>query len=91
MNRRTFLRSTAAAGVLSTFNFHVLGQDKTGKKYRTALKGQFTQGSNVQLQVRNEKGNSVLDFKSVPIEEVGTLILALMDHVPPSGGLRGAE
>src|SRR5688572_18642598 len=47
MNRRTFLRSTAAAGVLSTFNFHVLGQDKTGKKYRTALIGCGWWGNNI--------------------------------------------
>ena len=47
MNRRTFLRSTAAAGVLSTFNFHVLGQDKAGKKYRTALIGCGWWGNNI--------------------------------------------
>jgi hypothetical protein len=60
-------------------------------QYRTALKGQFTQGSNVQVLVRNEKGNSVLDFKSVPVAEVGTLLLALMDHVPPGSELRPVE
>jgi hypothetical protein len=61
------------------------------EQYREALKGQFPQGSNVQVQVRNEKGNSVLDFKSIPVAEVGTLILALMDHVPPGSPLRQAE
>lgn len=61
------------------------------EKYRTALKGQFPQGNNVQVQVRNEKGNSVLDFKSIPIAQVGTLILALMDHVPPGSEPRQAE
>ena len=61
------------------------------EKYRAALKGQFTQGSNVQVQVRNEKGNSVLDFMSVPMAEVGALILALMDHLPPGSELRRAE
>ncbi|HLL03308.1 MAG TPA: hypothetical protein VK539_22185 [Myxococcaceae bacterium] len=61
------------------------------EKYRTALKGQFPQGSNVQVQVRNEKGNSVLDFKSIPVAQVGTLILALMDHVPPGSELRRTE
>jgi hypothetical protein len=60
-------------------------------QYRTALKGQFPQGSNVQVLVRNEKGNSVLDFKSIPVAEVGTLLLALMDHVPPGSELRRAE
>jgi len=61
------------------------------EKYRAALKGQFSQGSDVQLKVRNEKGNSVLDIKSVPMAEVGTLILALMDHVPPGSQLRRKE
>jgi hypothetical protein len=60
-------------------------------QYRTALQGQFTQGSNVQVLVRNEKGNSVLDFKSIPVAEVGTLLLALMDHVPLGSGPRRAE
>jgi hypothetical protein len=57
-------------------------------KYRTALKGQFTQGSDVQLKVRNAKGNSVLDIKNIPIAEVATLILTLMDHLPPGSELR---
>ena len=61
------------------------------EKYRTALKGQFPQGSNVQVQVRNEKGSSVLDFKSIPVAQVGTLILALMDHVPQGSEPRRAE
>jgi len=39
----------------------------------------------------NEKGNSVLDFKSVPVAEVATLILALMDYLPAGGELRRAE
>ena len=59
--------------------------------YREALKGQFPQGSHVQVLVRNEKGSSVVDFKSVPLAEVGTLILALMDHVPPGSALRRRE
>jgi len=60
-------------------------------QYRTALKGQFSQGSVVQVLVRNEKGSSVLDFKSIPVAEVGTLIMALMDHVPPGSELRRVE
>jgi hypothetical protein len=59
--------------------------------YREVLKGQFPQASHVQLVVRNEKGTSVLDFKSVPLAEVGTLILALMDHLPPGSDLRRGE
>jgi len=60
-------------------------------QYWEALKGQFTQGSNVQVLVRNEKGSSVLDFKSVPVAEAGTLSLALMDHVPPGSELHRVE
>jgi hypothetical protein len=59
--------------------------------YREALQGQFPQGSHVQVLVRNEKGSSVVDFKSVPVGEVGTLILALMDHVPPGRELRRGQ
>jgi hypothetical protein len=40
--------------------------------------------------VRNGKGISVLDIKSIPMAEVGTLILALMDPVSGSQ-LRRAE
>jgi hypothetical protein len=60
-------------------------------KYRAALTGQFSQGSDVQLEVRNRKGNSVLDIKSIPLTEVGALLLALMDHVPPSSEPRQEE
>ncbi len=50
MNRRTFLRTTAAASALSTFNFHILGaEDKAGKKYRTALIGCGWWGNNILL------------------------------------------
>ena len=50
MNRRTFLRTTAAASALSTFNFHILGaEDKAGKKYRTALVGCGWWGNNILL------------------------------------------
>jgi hypothetical protein len=58
-------------------------------QYRKALTGQFTQGSNVLVVVRNEKGSSVVDFKSVPLAQVATLILALMDHLPPGSEPRG--
>jgi hypothetical protein len=60
------------------------------EKYRAALQGQFSQGSNVQLKVRNEKGSSVVDIKSIPLAEMGALILALLDHVPPGSQPRRA-
>jgi hypothetical protein len=58
------------------------------EKYRAALTGQFSQGSDVQFKVRNEKGISVVDIKSIPMAEMGTLILALMNHVPGNGPRR---
>lgn len=55
------------------------------EQYRKALEGQFPTGSDVKVAVRNEKGNTVYDFKSVPKGHVGTMILSLMDHVPEGG------
>jgi hypothetical protein len=67
---------------------------KTGCLTRRAAsqkKKKFSQGSDVQLKVRNKKGNPVLDIKSIPMSEVGTLPLALMEHVPPGSGQRRPE
>ena len=61
------------------------------EKYRAALKGQFTHGSDVQVKVHNKKGNSVFDIQNIPVAEVETLILALMDHLPPGSKLRRTE
>jgi hypothetical protein len=55
------------------------------EEYRKALEGQFPTGSAVKVAVRNEKGNTVYDFTSVPKGHVGTMILSLMDHVPEGG------
>jgi hypothetical protein len=60
-------------------------------KYRAALKGQFSQGSDVQLKVRNKKGNSVVTIQDIPIAEFGTLVQALMDHLPPGSQPRREE
>jgi hypothetical protein len=43
------------------------------------------------LQVRNKKGTSVIDIQNIPIAEMGTLLLGLMEHVPPGSELRRAE
>ncbi|HEX8700715.1 MAG TPA: hypothetical protein VF815_17825 [Myxococcaceae bacterium] len=51
--------------------------------YRAALTGQFSQGSDVQLKVRNKKGNSVVDIQNIPLAEFDTLILTLVDYLPP--------
>jgi predicted dehydrogenase len=47
MNRRHFLQTTLAASALSTFNFHILGQDKAGRKQRTVLIGCGWWGNNI--------------------------------------------
>jgi predicted dehydrogenase len=47
MNRRTFLQTTAAAGALATFGFHLRAADKAGRKYRTALIGAGWWGGNI--------------------------------------------
>jgi hypothetical protein len=45
-------------------------------QYREAVAGRFP-GVRVKVQVRNQKGKAVLDFKGIPVEQVSTLIAAL--------------
>ena len=47
MNRRDFLRTTLAAGALSSLPFHVRAADKAGRKFRTALVGCGWWGNNI--------------------------------------------
>ena len=47
MNRRNFLRTTVAASSLAAFNFHILGAEKTTRKYRLALIGCGWWGNNI--------------------------------------------
>jgi len=42
----------------------------------------------VKVQVRNQKGKGVLDFKGIPVEQVAKLGEALTAELPP--GARGA-
>ena len=35
------------------------------------------------MLVRNQKGKAVLDFKGIPVEQVGQLIEALSEQLPP--------
>jgi hypothetical protein len=60
-------------------------------QYRTALKDQFSQGSDVLLKVHNRKGNSVVDINNIPIREMSTLLEALMIHVPLDSGPQQGE
>ncbi len=52
-------------------------------QYREAVTSRLPRGTRVKVQLRNEKGKAVLDFKGIPLEQVGQLIEALMDQVPP--------
>ena len=41
------------------------------------------QGTRVKVLVRNQKGKAVLDFKGIPVEQVGQLVEALSGQLPP--------
>jgi predicted dehydrogenase len=47
MNRRTFLQSTAAASALAAFSIPLRAQEKSGRKFRTALVGCGWWGGNI--------------------------------------------
>ncbi len=47
------------------------------------MTGRFPKGVRVKVQVRNEKGNAVLDFKGIPLEQVSRLAQALTEELPP--------
>jgi hypothetical protein len=54
-------------------------------QYQKAVNSHMPTGVNVKLKVRNEKGKSVLDITSLPMEDVETLIEALMSQLPSKG------
>jgi hypothetical protein len=43
-------------------------------------------GMRVKALVRNEKGKAVMDFKGIPVEQLGLLAEALMAELPPVSG-----
>lgn len=49
---------------------------------REAVAGRFTPGDAVRVQVRNHKGKAVLDFKGIPLSQLGKLGEVL--SAPPS-------
>jgi hypothetical protein len=53
-------------------------------QYREAVKSRFTKGVRIRVQVRNEKGKAVLDFKGIPLEQVNQLVAALTGPLPPA-------
>jgi hypothetical protein len=51
-------------------------------QYREAVVGRYAKGDPVRVQVRNHKGKAVLDFKGIPLAQVGKLAEALMAPLP---------
>jgi hypothetical protein len=45
----------------------------------------------IKVQVRNEKGKAVLDFKGIPLEQVNQLVEALSGQLPPVREVRPVE
>jgi hypothetical protein len=60
-------------------------------RYREAVTGSFPKGALVKVQVRNQKGKAVVDFKGIPLEQVAKLIEALMGELPPVPQVRLVE
>jgi hypothetical protein len=60
-------------------------------RYREAVTGRFPKGALVKVQVRNQKGKAVLDFKGIPVEQVGKLLEALTAQLPPVREVRRVE
>jgi hypothetical protein len=48
-------------------------------------------GTRVKVLVRNEKGKAVLDFKGIPLEQLGQLMEALAGQLPPVSELPRPE
>jgi hypothetical protein len=51
-------------------------------QYQEAVTNRFPRGVVIKVEVRNQKGDSVLDIKGIPVEQVSLLIEALMDKLP---------
>ncbi|HEX8702651.1 MAG TPA: hypothetical protein VF815_27705 [Myxococcaceae bacterium] len=55
------------------------------------MTGRFPKGVLIKVEVRNEKGKAVLDFKGIPVEQVSKLIEALTGELPPVREMRLLE
>jgi hypothetical protein len=53
------------------------------EQYSEAVTSRFPKGVRVKVQVRNQKGKAVLDFKGIPVEQVNQLVEALSGELPP--------
>jgi hypothetical protein len=60
-------------------------------QYREAVTGRFPKGVLVKVQVRNQKGKAVLDFKGIPLEQVAKRVEALTGELPPVPQVRLLE
>jgi hypothetical protein len=60
-------------------------------QYREAVTSRFPKGTLIQVQVRNQKGKAVVDFKGIPLEQVAKLAEALTAELPPVHELRLVE
>jgi hypothetical protein len=60
-------------------------------QYREAVTSRFPKGVLIKVEVRNQKGKAVLDFKGIPVEQVAKLVEALTGDLPPVRELRLAE
>ncbi|HVG60899.1 MAG TPA: hypothetical protein VNA24_20240 [Hyalangium sp.] len=53
-------------------------------RYEQAMSNRFPKGVVIKVEARNQKGDSVYDIKGIPVEQMGTLLEALMDELPPT-------
>jgi hypothetical protein len=53
-------------------------------QYQQAVSHRFPKGVVIKVEVRNQNGESVFDIKGIPVEQVDTLVEALMDELPPA-------
>ena len=60
-------------------------------QYREAVVGRFAEGSPVRVQLRNHKGQTVVDFRGIPVMEVAKLAEALVDQLYPAGEAQQVE
>lgn len=52
------------------------------EQYRKAVTGRYAKGDRVKVQVRNQKGKAVIDFKGIPLAQVAKLAEALVAPLP---------
>jgi hypothetical protein len=61
------------------------------EQYSEAVTSRFPKGARVKVLMRNQKGKAVLDFKGIPLEQVGQLVEALSGQLPPVREVRLVE